>query len=134
MALAGGVSLCVAGWAVQRVANPTATAPGYWMYLMLVPLPVMVAYGPAVAHRINWSALVLVCLALWGHSILWEVTLAIPQGWWGYQRASMLGLEVAAWHRLPLEAVLVWLMTPLATIITYETLRARLAFVSRRSP
>ena len=38
MALAGGVSLCVAGWAVQRVANPTATAPGYWRYLMLVPL------------------------------------------------------------------------------------------------
>ena len=38
VALAGGVSLCVAGWAVQRVANPTATAPGYWRYLMLVPL------------------------------------------------------------------------------------------------
>ncbi|MFZ5440582.1 MAG: hypothetical protein ACOZQL_11275 [Myxococcota bacterium] len=122
--LATGLALTAAGWALQRVTNPASPAPAYFAYLMLVPLPVMLACGPAVAHRINWPALALVCLALWGHSILWEVTLAIPQGWWGYQQPAMLGLSIHAWHELPLEAVLVWLMTPVATVITFETLRA----------
>lgn len=126
LGLAVGLALTAAGWAIQRVVNPTAPLPAYLAYLMLVPLPVMIACGPAVAPRINWPALALVCLALWGHSILWEVSLAIPQGWWGYQPGAMVGLSLHAWHDLPLEAVLVWLMTPVATVITLETLRARL--------
>ncbi len=134
VAISCGVALSGAGWAVQRVANPGASMPGYWMYLMLVPLPVMVAFGPAMASRINWPALALVCLALWGHSVLWEVTLAVPQGWWGYQPESMLGLRIAAWHGLPVEAVLVWLMTPLATVISFEALRAQLSPLPRRNP
>jgi len=127
MALGGGVALSAAGWALQRVLNPTAAMPGYWLYLMLVPMPVMVAFGPSMASRINWPALVMVCLALWGHSVVWEVTLAVPQGWWGYQHQSMVGLEIGAWHQLPIEAVLVWLMTPLATVISFEALRNQLA-------
>ncbi len=133
LALGSGVALAAAGWALQRVLNPGAVMPGYWVYLMLVPVPVMVALGPAMASRINWPALVLLCLALWGHSVLWEVTLAVPQGWWGYQRQSMVGLEISAWHRLPVEAVLVWLITPLATVISFEAICAHLA-TPRRTP
>lgn len=130
-AVAISAALAVTGWALQRTLNPTASAPGYWLYLMLVPMPVVLAVGPRVASRINWPALALVCLALWGHSVLWEVTLAIPQGWWGYQAHSMIGLEVAAWHHLPFEAVVVWLLTPIATVISFEALRARLAQPTR---
>lgn len=134
LALSAGVALSAAGWAIQRVANPGAAMPGYWLYLMLVPTPVVIAFGPAMAARLNWPALTVVCLALWGHSILWEVTLAIPQGWWGYQPRSMLGLTVAAWHDLPIEAVLVWLLTPFATVISFEVLRERLTPMHRRTP
>lgn len=134
LAVGGGVALCAAGWAVQRSVNPAGEMPGYWMYLMLVPVPMMVAVGPSVASRINWPALALVSLALWGHSVLWEVTLAIPQGWWGYQPQAMLGLSISAWHELPLEAVVVWLITPLATVICFEALRAQLSpFPKRRA-
>lgn len=134
IAFGAGVALSAAGWALQRALNPGSEMPGYWMYLMLVPTPMLVAFGPSVAHRINWLALGLLCLALWGHSILWEVTLAIPQGWWGYQQAAMLGVRIDAWHQLPIEAVLVWLMTPLATVVSFEALRARLVELPRRNP
>jgi hypothetical protein len=133
-AMGGGLALSAAGVLVQRVANPGAHLPGYWIYLMMVPVPVMLALGPTAASRINWPALMLVCLALWGHSIVWEVTLAIPQGWWGYQAQSMLGLHIEAWHGLPIEAVAVWLMTPLAGVISFEALRARLSPFGGRAP
>jgi hypothetical protein len=129
-----GVSLAAVGWLVQRVLNPGQAMPGYWTYLMLVPVPVVIAFGPVILSRINWQALALVCLALWGHSILWEVTLAVPQGWWGYQQANMVGLKIAAWHDLPIEAVVVWLLTPIATVISFEALRAHLTPVPRRNP
>jgi hypothetical protein len=45
----------------------------------------------------------------------------------------MIGLFLRAWHDLPLEAVLVWLMTPVATVITLETLRERLSPLHHRS-
>ncbi|MFO0597357.1 MAG: hypothetical protein U0228_18760 [Myxococcaceae bacterium] len=130
--LAFGIALAGAGWVVQRALIPGATGPGYWTYLMLVPMPVVIALAPVIAPRINWPALALVCLALWGHSVLWEVTLAIPQGWWGYQRDAMLGVHLSAWHGLPIEAVVVWLLTPVATIFSFEALRAQLAPLPRR--
>ena len=127
-----GLGLTLVGAFAQRVFNPTAIAPGYWIYLMLVPVPVVVAFAPVVAHRINWVALSIVCLALWGHSVLWEASLAIPQGWWGYQPASMIGLSIKAWSGLPIEAVVVWLLTPIASVVSLEAIRAHLA--ARRSP
>ena len=42
-------------------------------------------------------------------SLLWEVTLAIPYGWWDYRPGAMMGLAIAAWRGLPVEAVCVWL-------------------------
>ena len=132
--LFAGVALSAMGWALQRLFNPGAPMPGYWLYLMLVPVPVVVACGPAVAHRINWPALGIVSLGLWGHSILWEVTLGIPQGWWAYQPDAVIGLRIAAWHQLPLEAVVVWLLTPPAAVVTFEVVRAHLLDIHRRTP
>ncbi|MFT3709473.1 MAG: hypothetical protein QM817_17700 [Archangium sp.] len=129
-----GVALAAVGWFAQRMLNPGASMPGYWTYLMLVPVPVVIAFGPVLLTRINWPSLLLVCLALWGHSILWEVTLAVPQGWWGYQQSNMVGLKIAAWHDLPIEAVVVWLLTPVATVVSFEALRAHLTPVPRRNP
>lgn len=134
VSLGVGVALAAGGWLAQRWLNPGQAMPGYWLYLMLIPVPVVIALTPVIGARINWPALALVCLALWGHSILWEVTLAVPQGWWGYQQSNMVGLNVAAWHDLPIEAVIVWGLTPIATIASFEALRAHLTPVPRSSP
>jgi hypothetical protein len=56
-------------------------------------------------------------------SLLWEATLALPYGWWGFQDARMLGIYITAWSRLPIEEVMVWIAVTYATAIVYEVVR-----------
>ena len=35
----------------------------------------------------------------------------------------MLGIMIGAWHDLPIEAVLVWLMVTFTTVIIYEAIK-----------
>ena len=62
---------------------------------------------------INWPAFALTTLYVIVTSIIWEVTLAIPREWWGYEPSGMIGITIAAWSRgqaiFPVEAALVWL-------------------------
>jgi hypothetical protein len=60
-------------------------------------------------------------------SLLWEATLALPYGWWGYQATAMLGLTIGAWSQLPVEAVWVWLAVSFTTVISYEVVKIWLA-------
>ncbi len=56
-------------------------------------------------------------------SLLWEVTLALPYGWWEYRPGILMGLNIGAWFGLPIEAVCVWLAVSFTTIITYEVIK-----------
>ena len=56
-------------------------------------------------------------------SLLWEVTLAVPYGWWGFQDDAMIGVRITAWSRLPIEEVFVWIAVTYATVIVYEIVR-----------
>src|SRR5206468_11759156 len=72
---------------------------------------------------INWRAFSFTFFLILLISLLWEVTLAIPFGWWGYRPATMLGLFIRAWSGLPVEAVCVWLAVSFTTVITYEVIK-----------
>jgi hypothetical protein len=56
-------------------------------------------------------------------SLLWEATLGVPYGWWGFQDAQMIGIRITAWSRLPIEEICVWIAVTYATAIVYEILR-----------
>jgi hypothetical protein len=56
-------------------------------------------------------------------SLLWEVTLALPYGWWEYRKNILIGLHIGAWSGLPIEAVCVWLAVSFTTVITYEVIK-----------
>jgi hypothetical protein len=60
-------------------------------------------------------------------SLLWEATLAVPYGWWQYQRSQMLGFFIGGWSGLPIEAVSVWIAVTYATVIVYEIVKVWLA-------
>jgi len=60
-------------------------------------------------------------------SLLWEATLALPYGWWGYRTTAMLGLTIRAWSQLPVEAVWVWLAVSFTTVISYGVVKIWLA-------
>ena len=100
------------------------TFPTYFTFLAAgAILPAMFLYR-TVGHMTNWPALAATTLYVLLTSVIWEVTLAIPRDWWGYEPAGMVGLVIGAWSRgdaiFPVEAAVVWLTAPFSCILIYE--------------
>ena len=72
---------------------------------------------------VNWRAFSLTFFVILLTSLLWEATLAVPYGWWGYQGREMMGLRVTAWSGLPIEAVVLWLAVTFTTVVVYEIVK-----------
>jgi len=113
-----GVPLCLA--AMGALLAPAV--PAYWLYLCLVPLPPTIVLWPHVRARLNLKALLVTVLVLVGVSFVWEAQLAVPRGWWGYAPDAMLGWWVG---RVPIEAVVVWILAPITTAVLFEFVRSR---------
>jgi len=97
--------------------------PGYFTFLVAGALGPSAALLPSAIPVINWRALSLTLFIILLTSLLWEVTLAVPYGWWGFQDAAMIGVRIAAWSRLPFEEVCLWIAVTYATVIVYEIVR-----------
>ena len=109
--------------AYRKLFLPDPGFPGYFTFLVLGALGPSAALLPAAMPVINWRALSLTVFVLLLISLLWEVTLALPYGWWGFQDSAMIGLRITAWNRLPIEEVCVWIAVTYATVIVYEIVR-----------
>jgi hypothetical protein len=44
----------------------------------------------------NWRAFGLTFFLILLVSLLWETTLGVPYGWWGYRPPAMIGIDVGA--------------------------------------
>jgi hypothetical protein len=97
--------------------------PGYFIFLVVGALGPSAALFPSALSVINWRAFGLTFFLILLISLLWEATLALPYGWWGFQDAQMLGIRITAWSQLPIEEVLVWSAVTYATTIVYEIVR-----------
>jgi len=97
--------------------------PGYFVFLVAAALGPSMLLFPSALPVINWRAFSLAMFILLLISLLWEATLALPYGWWGFQDREMVGLRITAWSRLPIEEVLVWIAVTYATVIVYENAR-----------
>jgi hypothetical protein len=131
-----GIVLIVAAILFRRFFITTPGFPGYFTFLIIGALGPSALLLPSALPVINWRALSLTLLLILLMSLLWEATLGVPYGWWGYRDAQMVGIYITAWSRLPIEAVLVWIAVTYATAIVYEVVRrwqasgkrARIAF------
>jgi hypothetical protein len=101
----------------------TAGFPGYFLFLVVASLGPSTALFPSALPVVNWRAFSLVMFIMLLTSLLWEATLGVPYGWWGYQSSAMMGIFITAWMRLPIEAVCVWLAVSFQTIIVYEIVK-----------
>jgi hypothetical protein len=104
------------------------TFPTYFVFIAAgAVLPAMFLYR-TIGGLTNWPAFAATTLYVLLTSIIWEVTLAIPRGWWGYEPSGMIGLTIAAWSRgdaiFPVEAAAVWLFAPFSSILIYEFAKA----------
>jgi len=104
------------------------TFPTYFAFLSAgAILPAMFFYR-AVGNLTNWPAFAVTTLYVLVTSIIWEVTLAIPRLWWGYEPSGMIGVTIGAWSRgeaiFPVEAAAVWLFACFSSVLTYEFAKA----------
>ncbi len=111
----------------KTAADSAAGFPWYFTYITLVALVPSLALYPGVKAFINWRALNLTFLVMVQISLIWEATLALPYGWWGFQSEAMMGIFIGAWHGLPLEEVVVWFAVSYTTVIIYEAIKIWLA-------
>ena len=97
--------------------------PGYFTFLVLGALLPSSLFLPTARPVINWRAFSLTMFMVVLISLLWEVTLALPYGWWNFRDEQMLGIRITAWSRLPIEEVFLWVAVTYATVIVYEIVR-----------
>jgi hypothetical protein len=97
--------------------------PGYFVFLVIGALGPSALLFPSALPVINWRAFGLTFFLVLLISLLWEATLALPYGWWGYRDAQMTGIYITAWSRLPIEAVCLWCAVTFATTLVYEVIR-----------
>ena len=97
--------------------------PWYFIYLTIISFVPSAGFFRTAQPFINWRAFSFTFFLILLISLLWEVTLAIPYGWWDYRPAAMMGLAIPAWRGLPVEAVCVWLAVSFTTVIIYEVIK-----------
>lgn len=119
-----GIVLIAAGILYKKMFSPVSDGfPGYFIFLVCVGLVPAASFFPTVRRFVNWRAFCLTLFFVLLVSLLWEATLAIPYGWWGYQPKQMAGIFIGAWSGLPLEAVFVWIAVTYATAIVFEVFK-----------
>ena len=119
-----GAVLVAAGIAYRRFAAPALPGfPGYWTFLVIGALVPSSALYPSARTVVNWRAFSLTAYIILLTSLMWEVTLALPYGWWGFQPDQMIGLTITAWDNLPIEEVVLWLTVTFTTVLVYEVVK-----------
>ena len=119
-----GVALIAGAVLYKRVFSPApAGFPSYFVYLVLAAIVPSAGFFRTVHGFVNWRAFSFTFFVILLVSLLWEATLGVPYGWWGYEPAAMVGIFIGAWSGLPIEAVLVWFAVTFTTVIVYEVIK-----------
>lgn len=120
--------LCLAAIIYKGVISQSSGFPGYFIFLTLCATTPALALFTATRRFINWRAFSFTFFIMVLVSLIWEATLAIPYGWWGYQHEMMMGIYISAWHHLPIEAAFLWMVVTYTTVIVYEAIKLWLCF------
>jgi hypothetical protein len=119
-----GIALILAAILCRHYLLPkTPGFPGYFTFLVVAALGPSTALFHAALPVINWRAFSLTLFIVLLTSLLWEATLGVPYGWWGFQPTQMIGVFITAWDYLPIEEIVVWIAVVYSTTIVYEIIR-----------
>jgi hypothetical protein len=124
-AIAGAAMIGLAVAYRKMLSPDLAGFPGYFTFLVAGALVPSAMLYPAARRWINWRALSVTMFMMVLISLILEATLAVPYGWWGFQRGAMVGIFITAWSGLPVEEVVVWIAVTYATVIVYEVVKMR---------
>ncbi|MGO8790295.1 MAG: hypothetical protein ACLQVL_23335 [Terriglobia bacterium] len=122
--VAVGLALIAAAIVYKKVFSAVpAGFPGYFTFLVATAFVPAAAFFRSVRPFINWRAFSLTMFIVVLISLIWEATLALPYGWWGFQSKQMIGLTINAWYGLPIEEVGLWIAVSYATTIVFEVFK-----------
>jgi lycopene cyclase domain-containing protein len=97
--------------------------PGYFTFIVVGSLVPSAGFLRTARPFINWRAFSLSMFVMLLVSLLWEATLALPYGWWGFQPQQMMGIFVGGWAGLPIEEVVIWIAVTYTTAIVFEIVK-----------
>lgn len=122
-------ALFLAVWAYKKFGwHPYNRGfPIYAFFLIMGVLAPNLIFWQTVRTFVNQRALVFTMMTVILVSLLWEVTLGIPYGWWGYRMDAMMGIRIRPWFDLPVEAVFLWVVSGWGNVTLYELLKLRAA-------
>src|SRR5437764_2925319 len=127
-----GVALIAAAVLYRKFVSGAAEGfPWYFIYLVCASIIPSAGFFHTARSFINWRAFSFTFFLLLLISLLWEVTLALPYGWWEYRPRTMMGLHMGAWSSLPTEAVFVWFAVTFTTLISYDVIKVWKALGTR---
>lgn len=115
-----GVGLVLGGIFAKAIGPTPGGLPVYFIFLVLVVITPTAMCFEAVVRFLNLRAFLFTIQSLLSVSILWEVTLGLPYGWWDYEHDRMLGWFITPWSELPIEAPLLWLVAAWSNVGIYE--------------
>lgn len=124
------VAVAVKAWNPLGQAEPGF--PGYITFMTVMVIVPTTMFLGVILRFVNIRAMVFTLQSMLLIALLWEATLALPYGWWGYQHSQMIGIFVTPWSDLPIEAVLLWGAATWSNIAVYEV--AKLFVHHRRRP
>ena len=114
------IALLALGYAIKRVMNPSGDAvPGYFFFLVVMAYVPMFLFFRVTKKFVNWRGFFFSLQLTLLISLIWEVTLALPRQYWGFQKGAMMGIFIPVWNDLPIEEITVWICSTLA-ILFYE--------------
>ena len=119
-----GAALFVAALVYKKLlAEDTVGFPAYFTFLLAVAFVPAAGLFRSARPFINWRAFSLTSFFVVLISLLWEVTLALPYGWWGFEPEMMIGLTIGAWSGLPIEEVFLWFAVTITTVVVFEVIK-----------
>jgi hypothetical protein len=123
-----GIGIAILGILIKKFGWWHTYQDGWPYYLfaelLIVFVPLSALYSRVHAFT-NTRAFVFVMLVHILVSVVWETTLALPYGWWNYRADATMGIFVAAWSHLAIEAVGLWLSVGWASMFIYESMKIK---------
>ncbi|HEY5650839.1 MAG TPA: hypothetical protein VIW46_05270 [Acidimicrobiia bacterium] len=130
--------LIVVGAVALKAWNPLGEAvpgfPGYITFMTVMVIVPTTMFLHVILRFVNLRAMVFTLQSMLLIALLWEVTLALPYGWWNYQHSQMIGIFVTPWSNLPIEAVLLWGAATWSNIAVYEVAKLFVHHRKRAAP